>query len=588
MSIVSLKRPLAMAMAGLFAAANANAALVVNDQFEGSWYNPAQSGRGVLADWVPTGVGQGVYFLAIFTYDNAGQPLWLTAQVPLSDREFSKQNVDVFAFTGGRFGNTFPATTGTVVGKLNFEALSCNRIKLDITPNTGAGGLNLPVANLDLQHIGAAPAGCAFTSEFTACPAGTTAFAGLARACLLPQTISGNLNLPNNATYVISGKTQVGTGRNTGPGVLTIEPGTQLQGSGGAIDYLVVHAGSKIYANGTAAAPVVFTAPRDVPGDWAGLVIAGNAVNNGCVGGTPCAFEADTDVKFGGRDNPTPTGNLISDNADSSGALRYTQVRYAGKEIRPNEELNSVTLLGVGSGTVIDHVQVHAGKDDGFEMFGGAVNLRYVVGTAVEDDCLDFAEGYTGKIQFAYCKQTTTASADSNGLESDNKPNAFDLLPRTQPVVANATFVGASTGNEGLRLRRGSGGNFFNIVATGFAQECLNFNDNATFTASGTAASPAASGLLTMRGSALGCTVNFEDSAAEPFLVSAWYRGQASNTDGAAAALGLSGRFPAANSILLGTGVAVPNDSFFETVNFKGAFDGAQNDWTKGWSYAVD
>jgi len=247
MSMVSLKRPLALALAGLLVAANADAAVVVNEQFEGSWYNPAQSGRGALADWVSTGVGSGVYFVALFTYDNAGQPLWLTMQIPLTDREFSKQNVDVFKFTGGAFGNTFTAPTSAVIGKVNFEALSCNRIKLDNTPNNG---IDLPVTNLDLQHIGPAPAGCAYTTEFTACPAGTTAFQNTPRTCLLPQTITGNLHLPNNATYIISGKTQVGTGRNSGTGTLTIEPGTQLQGSGGAIDYLVVHAGSKIFSNG--------------------------------------------------------------------------------------------------------------------------------------------------------------------------------------------------------------------------------------------------------------------------------------------------------------------------------------------------
>jgi hypothetical protein len=580
MSIVSLKRPLALAIAGLFAAANADAALVVSDQFEGSWYNPTQSGRGVLTDWVSTGVGQGLFFMSMFTYDDAGQQLWLNAYIPLSDREFSKQNVDVYKFTGGRFGNTFTAPTGVIVGKLNFEALSCSRIKLDITPNAG---VNLPVVNMDLQPAGAVSAGCAYTAEFAACPAGTTAVAGQARTCALPASITGTMNLPNYATYVINGKVQVGTGRNTGPGTLNIEPGTQLQGGGGAIDYLVVNAGSKIYANGTVTAPVVFTAPRDVAGDWAGLVLAGNAQNNGCVGGTPCAFEADTDVKFGGRDSP-------ADNADSSGALRYTQIRYAGKAIRQNEELNSLTLLGVGNGTVIDHVQVHAGKDDAFEMFGGSVNMRYVIGTKIEDDCLDFAEGYSGKIQFAYCTQTTPAIDDSHGVESDNKNGAFDLLPRTQPKLANITLIGSTPGasNEGLRIRRGSGGNFFNIVASGYAQECLNFNDTATYSASGSAAAPSATGVLTMSGSALGCATNFEEVAADPFLVSAWFRGQAGNTDGSASALGLSGRFPADNSILLGTGVAVPNDSFFENVNFKGAFGSAKADWTKGWSYAVE
>ena len=87
-----------------------------------------------------------------------------------------------------------------------------------------------------------------------------------------------------------------------------------------------------------------------------------------------------------------------------------------------------------------------------------------------------------------------------------------------------------------------------------------------------------------MSGAALGCTSNFEDSGSEPFLVSAWYRGQAANSDGSAAALGLSGRFPSASSILLGTGVAVPNDSFFDRTSFKGAFAGPMTDWARGWT----
>lgn len=587
MSRIFSQRLLVLAMTSLFAAANAHAALVVNEQFDGNWINPEQSSRGVSAEWFPTGPGQGVFFLVFFSYDSAGQPLWLTAQVDLTDREFSKQNVDVYKFTGGTFGNTFATPVGTPIAKLNFEALSCNRIKLDVTANAG---VDLSTANLDLQRLGAVPASCAYVEEFTACPAGTTAFESMERTCLLPSTITGNLHLPNTATYLINGKVQVGTGRNLDPSVLTIDPGTQLQGAGGAVDYLVVHPGSKIYANGTVTAPVVFTGPSDVPGDWAGLVIAGNAKSNACVGVTPCAFEADTDVKFGGRDSELIGGSLMADNADSSGALRYTQIRYAGKEIRSNEELNSVTFLGVGSGTVIDHVQVHAGKDDGFEMFGGTVNLRYVLGTAVEDDCLDFADGYTGKIQFAYCKQTATAAAGSHGIESDNKDGAFDLLPRTQPKVANATFINSASGDEVIRIRRGSAGNYFNIVATRptDSAECLNFNDSATFSASGTGLNPVANGVLTMAGSALGCPKNFEDNAADPFLISAWFSAQMGNIATDAAGLGLNGRFPNDDSILRGTGMAVPNDSFFETVNFKGAFESARADWTQGWSYQVD
>lgn len=570
MHIARSFRPLAAALGFALAAGSSHAALVVDEQLEGTYYNPAQSGRGINFDWFQTSSTGGIMGILFYTFDANGQPTWVLANVPFSQRDVKKTGVDVYRFTGGNFGNNFTPVTGSVVGKLDVEFLSCNRVKLDFAPGAGS---NLQSFNLDLSRFGGAPASCAYQAEFTGCPDGTSAVNNLPRACLLPSTITGTLSLTNAATYLINGKTSVGGGRNTQPGTLKIAPGTVIQGIGQGIDYLVVQPGSRIEAEGTPTAPIVFTGPTDTPGSWAGVVLAGNAVDNSCTGATPCAFEADSSITFGG-----------SNDNDSSGILRYVQIRYAGQVIRQDEELNALTLLAVGRGTVLDHIQVHAGKDDGFEMFGGSVNLKYVVGTAVEDDCLDFAEGYTGKIQYAYCKQTATASSDSNGVESDNKPNAFDLMPRTQPKVANVTLVGAGSGNEGLRLRRGSGGNFYNIVATGFGQECLNFNDNATFNASGTAQSHTASGVLTMSGSALGCTTNFEDSSSDPFLVSAWYRGQSGNSDGAAASLGLSGRFPAQGSMLLGTGVAVPNDSFFDATSYKGAFGGAATDWTLGWT----
>jgi hypothetical protein len=570
MRISTFTRSLAFAVSAAVAASTAQAALIVDEQFEGTYYNQSQSGRGVNFDWFQTAGTSGVMGIVFYTYDAQGKASWVLANVPFTDRESRKTGIDVFRFEGGSFGNSFSTPTSAAVGKLNVEFLSCNRVKLDFTANAGS---NLQNFNMDLARFFGAPASCAYQTEFTTCPAGTSRIEALPRTCQLPATITGNLHLPNNATYVIAGKTSVGGGRNSNPGVLSIEPGTMIQGLGQQIDYLVVQPGSKIYAEGTATAPIIFTGPTDVPGSWAGLVLAGNAVNNSCTSGTPCAFEADSTITFGG-----------SDDNDSSGVLRYVQIRYAGQVIRENEELNALTLLSVGRGTVLDHIHVHAGKDDGFEMFGGSVNAKYLVGTAVEDDCLDFAEGYTGRIQFAYCKQTATASSDSNGIESDNKPNAFDLLPRTQPKVANVTLIGAPSGNEAIRIRRGSGGNYYNVVASGFGQECLNFNDSATFTASGSAPNLTSTGVLTMSGASLGCTTNFEDSGSDPFLVSAWYRGQAGNSDGAAAALGLSGRFPAGNSILLGSGVGIGNDSFFDRASFKGAFGGAMTDWARGWT----
>lgn len=576
-------RVLALATSGLFLASQANAALVVDESFRGGWYNPQQSGRGSMLDWLPTSKDGGVLFIATFTYDNTGKQYWFTTLVPLTDREFRKTNVDALTATGGTFGNDFTPTTPAPIGKVDFEAHSCNRITISFTPNAGS---NLTPVTLNLSRPDGVPSTCQYTREFTACPAGTTAVAGVARTCQLPSVITGNMTLTNETTWVISGKTQVGAGRNTNPGTLVIEPGTTIQGRGGAVDYMVVNAGSKIYAEGTKENPIVFTGPTNTPGSWAGLVLAGNAADNTCRGATACTFEADADVTYGGVSQQG--GNLISDEADSSGVLRYVQIRYAGQEIRPNEELNALTFLGVGSGTTVEYVSIYAGKDDAFEWFGGSVNGKYLVAIATEDDCLDTANGYRGRVQFAYCKQTATAASGSHAIESDNNGSSFDLLPRTQPKFSNLTFIQSSTGDEAIRIRRGAAGNYFNVVATAAPTECLNFNDTATYNASGSNANPIATGALTMVGSAMGCNTNFEVSGSDPFSVETWYNLQSGNFAGTAAALNLNGRFPNAGSPLLNTGVAVPNDAFFNRTSFKGAFENAQNDWTQGWSYGVE
>ncbi len=563
----SLARACALACTTIFA--GAAQAIVVGEQFDGSWYNATQGGRGLLVDVIP-GASGNTFFGALFSYDAAGNPIWLSFQPVLTEGQFSATNFEVRRFQGGSFGNTFTApnpAAGTVIGTANLVVNNCNSLQLDITPNANA---NLSNVNLSLERLEGPQslAQCAWSKSFTACPAGTTAVAGSARTCLLPAVISSNLTLTNDASYVISGQVQVGAGRNTGSANLTIEPGTRIQGSGGAIDYLVVQPGSKIFAEGNVNAPIVFTGPTETPGSWAGIVIAGNAPNNACTGTTPCSFEAVTSVQFGGTNA-----------ADSSGVLRYVQIRNAGKEIRANEELNSLTLLGVGNGTVIDYVQTHAGKDDGFEMFGGTVNLTHVVATQIEDDMFDMDQGYVGKIQYAYGRQTTGIGTDSNGIESDNNNSNNDLLPRTRPTIANMTLIGAAGGNEGMRLRRGTAGNYFNIVVSGFAGECLNFNDTATYTAAGTPA--ALTGNTTMQGARLACGTQFEDSASDPFLVSAWFNAQALNNLGDA---GLTAnRFPTATSPLL-SGAASVTDSFFETTSYRGAFSGPGADWAAGWT----
>ncbi|MBK8285201.1 MAG: hypothetical protein IPK97_10130 [Ahniella sp.] len=322
----SNKRLLALATSALFLSTQVSAALVVDESFRGGWYNPQQSGRGSMLDWLPTSKDGGVLFIATFTYDNTGKQYWFTTLVPLTDREFRKTGVDATTATGGSFGNNFTPTTATAIGKVDFEAHSCNRITISFTPN--AGSTLVPVT-LNLSRPDGVPATCQYTQEFTTCPTGTTAVAGVARTCQLPSVITGTMRLTNDATYLIAGKTQVGAGRNTNPGTLIVEPGTQIQGRGGAVDYLVVNAGSKIFADGTKENPIVFTGPTNSPGSWAGIVLAGNAADNTCRGSTACTFEADADVTYGGVSQQG--GNLVSDDADSSGdALCANSVRRSG------------------------------------------------------------------------------------------------------------------------------------------------------------------------------------------------------------------------------------------------------------------
>lgn len=570
MSFPRLSGSLLSGALALVIGAQAHAALIVNDNLEGAWYNAAEGGRGALVDYIPSGPGAGTLFVAIFTYDTQGNPLWLTTQTAVNEGEFSFTNMPVLRFNGGSFGTPFTAPTNASLGTAAVSFNSCSDLRINFTP---AAGTTLPATSYTFSRPGAVPATCAYVQPFTACPAGTTAVATAPRTCKLNSPVLGDVRLTNAATYLIDGPTRVGQGRNTGPGRLYIEPGTLLTGSGATLSYLAVQPGSQLYAQGTAYAPIVFTGPTRANGSWAGLVIAGNSTCNASQDGTPCVFEAVASQQFGG-----------SNTTESSGILKYVQVRYAGQEVRPNEELNSITLLGVGSGTIMQNIQIYGGLDDGIEFFGGTVNLRNVVVQGAEDDALDFDNGYQGRIQYAYIRQVPAignVGTDSNGIESDNHPNAFDLQPRTRPAISNFTVIGTpGIGNEGIRLRRGSGATYFKGLVVGFNAEGLNFNDSATFVNAGTPQSLGTD--LTMRDMFLANTTNFEDSAADPYLVSQWYTAGQNNRVGANP---LSGTTPFPAGAVLNLTVPYAPDLYFEATDYIGAFRSADDNWAAGWTY---
>jgi hypothetical protein len=233
-------------------------------------------------------------------------------------------------------------------------------------------------------------------------------------------------------------------------------------------------------------------------------------------------------------------------------------------------------------------VQTYRSTDDGFEMFGGTVNLKHVVAVGNNDDNFDSDFGYVGKIQYAYAKLTEGIDpADSHGIESDNtsnNPYKPDSLPRTRPSMVNATLDGSNLGVDGIRIRRGSGYVLQNVVVTNFNGFCLNFNDKETYDATRTAG--AFNGVTTLSGMHFGCTRTVDDQAGDPFLLSAFVGGQAENTiTGSAAGLFTpNGRTLNVTSPLRNTTQA-STDAFFERYGAKGAF--IDGDWTQGWTIGL-
>ncbi len=214
---------------------------------------------------------------------------------------------------------------------------------------------------------------------------------------------------------------------------LTIEPGTVVRGDTAAT--LIVSRGAKIHATGTPDRPIVFTSLKDPgsrePGDWGGVIILGEApvnkvaplIEGGLIGGT-----------YGGN---------IPD--DDSGEFCYCRIEYPGYRFAMDNEVNGLTMGGVGSGTEIHHVQVSYSFDDSYEWFGGTVDGHYLVVMGGTDDVFDSDFGHAGKHQFCFAVRDMDywdPTGQSNGFESDNDGTGSNDVPYTEPIFSNVTIVG--------------------------------------------------------------------------------------------------------------------------------------------------
>jgi len=361
------------------------------------------------------------------------------------------------------------------------------------------------------------------------------------------------------------------------PARLIVQPGTRVVGETATRGTLIIDRGAQIVANGTPAAPIVFSSDQPVGqrarGDWGGIIINGRAPLN-LPGGVGIG-EGDTGV-YGGND---PN--------DNSGIIRYVRVEFAGIEFSPDNELNGIAFQGVGRGTTVDHVQVSFNKDDCLEWFGGTVDVKHVVVAACGDDSLDWTFGWTGRMQFAIVQQRGD-DAD-RGIEADNQAGNNDLLPRSSPTIFNVTLVGdlsttfGAESTEGIRLREGTAGFIRNLIVTGFKSNGVNVSNSSTL------AQVAAGTLRVTNGIVFNNGKNFASGAStlvtaaagtlhqvDPELIDPFNQGNPNFR-------------PRTTSPALFLPTAVPpNDGFFQIAQFIGALSAdPAADWTAGWTSFV-
>ena len=249
----------------------------------------------------------------------------------------------------------------------------------------------------------------------------------------LPTTYSGviseDVSWTKDNVYTLAGRVVVPSGV-----TLTIEAGTVIKafpGEEANACALIIARGGKIMANGTATEPIIFTTTADQitndhpnypglanlsvdqKGLWGGLIVLGNA---------PISADA-SEVQIEGI--PATDSNGLyggSDNADNSGVIRYVQIRHGGTLLGDDNEINGLTLGGVGTGTTVEYVEVIANVDDGIECFGGSVNISHALVWAQGDDAFDIDQSYSGTID----NYMGIADADSDhALEIDGPEGAM-------------------------------------------------------------------------------------------------------------------------------------------------------------------
>ena len=287
---------------------------------------------------------------------------------------------------------------------------------------------------------------------------------------VVTQNISSDTTWICDNVYELRGMISVESGA-----TLTIEAGTIIKGGMGTAtnaSALIVANGGKILANGTEANPIIFTSVSDEitphqiqngdfsspnltmdnTGLWGGLIILGNAPISTSV--SPTQIEGIPSTNINGRYG----GSDVSAN---SGILRYVSIRHGGTNIGSGNEINGLTLGGVGNGTIIENIEIIGNQDDGIEFFGGTVNVKNLIVANVGDDAIDIDQSWGGTLDnFAVVCGTSTDHA----LEVDGPEGMY---VDESSNVTNGTIKGSDESEIG-DFRDAARGNFSNIYFYNF------------------------------------------------------------------------------------------------------------------------
>lgn len=361
---------------------------------------------------------------------------------------------------------------------------------------------------------------------------------------------TSDLVLEANQSYTLSGGVHIKSGAR-----LVIPEGVTITAvDDDTPDYILIEQGARIEANGTATNPIVMTSQLKEAGAWGGIHICGRAHTN-----------AEGGIGRSEIGNATYGGN---DDNDNSGTLRYVRLEYTGFALDEEHEANGISFYGVGNGTTVEYCQAYKGSDDGFEFFGGSVNVRNMVATSCSDDSFDWTEGWNGKAQFlvAYQENESTLGYDCDCLmECDNNGDNNLATPVAHPVIANVTLIGNDGDAQGVRLREGTEVELYNAIITGKALPL-------TVESAGTE-NALADGTSVLEYVALGGVLNSNENIY-------------TNDMFAAAAGNLTDQTFSFTNDYVGTvagGKDLSADSFFTQTDYKGAVS-ASNDWTDGWT----